>query len=113
MMEVTFKEFQMLMAERQHSVDDLVQLFRGKIDDPREFFERVMSCRYHGEDCSAVVIPYRSVIAFYEQELHYFKDTASKRQRLCACGCGKPVFGQHKYASEACRKRRQRQQVTA
>jgi hypothetical protein len=101
------------MPRRKHNVDELVQLFRGKIDDPRDFFERVISCRHHGEDRGGVVIPYRSVVEFYNHELHFFKDTAGKHQRLCVCGCGKPVFGQHKYASEACRKRRQRQKVTA
>jgi hypothetical protein len=111
MTEVTFREFAELMAKRKHSVDDLVDMFRGKIDDPREFFDRVMSCRYKGEDRSDVVIPYRSVIEFYRQELHYFRDTAAARQRFCLCGCSRPVFGQHKYAAEACRKRLQRRKA--
>lgn len=70
--EITFKDFQSLMAQRKRSVDDLVDLFRGKIEDPREFFERVISCRYHHEARSGVVIPYRSVIEFYQQELGYW-----------------------------------------
>jgi hypothetical protein len=41
--EVTFRDFRELMERRSHDVDGLVDLFRGKIDDPREFFERVMS----------------------------------------------------------------------
>jgi hypothetical protein len=110
MREVTFRDFRELMDRRNHDVDGLVDLFRGKIEDPREFFERVMSCRYHGEDRGDVVIPYKSVIDFYEQELHYFKD-AAKRQRLCECGCGKPVFGQYKFASDTCRKRVQRRKA--
>jgi hypothetical protein len=31
-----------------------------------------MSCKYKGEDRSYVLIPYRSVIEFYNEELHYF-----------------------------------------
>ena len=57
MREITFRDFRELMERRSHDVDGLVDLFRGKIEDPREFFERVMSCRYHGEDRSDVVIP--------------------------------------------------------
>ena len=86
--EVTHQEFRNLMAKRKRTADDLVDLFRGKIEDPREFFERVMSWRYHGEDRSGVVIPYRSVIEFYQRELGYWKATeaeeaaqANKRKR--------------------------------
>ena len=90
--EITFKEFRALMEKRKRTVDDLVDLFRGKIEEPREFFERVMSCgvklngRY--EDRSDVVIPYRSVIEFYQRELGYQKASeaeeaarAEKRKR--------------------------------
>jgi hypothetical protein len=44
-------------ANRWRSVDDLVDILRGKIDDPREFFERAMTCRWHYEDRSDVVRP--------------------------------------------------------
>jgi hypothetical protein len=90
--EITFEAFRALMEKRKRTVDDLVDLFRGKIEDPREFFERVMSCkaklngRY--EDRSDVVIPYRSVIEFYQGELGYQKASeaeegarAEKRKR--------------------------------
>ena len=116
-MAITFKGFSDLMERRGHDTDELVMLFRGKIDDPRDFFERAMSCRWRDtkngryEDHSDVVIPYRSVIAFYEQELYYFKDAAKSSQRYCRCGCGEPVFGQYKFAREACRKRVQRQKA--
>ena len=73
---VTFREFRELMERRSHSVDELVDMFRGKIEDPREFFERVMSCRVkiggRYEDRSDCAIPYRSVLEFYRQELHFF-----------------------------------------
>jgi hypothetical protein len=35
MREVAFKEFQKLMLERRRTVDDLVDIFRGKLDDSR------------------------------------------------------------------------------
>ena len=111
---VTFREFRELMERRNHSGDELVDMFRGKIEDPREFFERVMSCRVkiggRYEDRSNCMIPYRPAIEFYREELHFFKDAAKKTQRLCQCGCGKPVFGQYKFASDTCRKRLQRRQ---
>ena len=84
MREITFKEFSKLMAKRRRGVDDLVDLFRGKLDDSRNFFERVMSCQCRNpatsryEDRSDVVIPYRSVIDFYIQEEHYLEDSKKK-----------------------------------
>jgi Arc/MetJ-type ribon-helix-helix transcriptional regulator len=86
--EVTFKEFAQLMVKRSRSVDDLVDLFRGKLEDSRNFFERVMSCRWRNpetgryEDRSDVVIPYRSVLEFYLQELSYFESSKKQEQQL-------------------------------
>jgi hypothetical protein len=120
---VTFRDFQWLMVARKHDVDDLVDIFHGKLDlsgeigvrdNARSFFERVMSCQWRNpdtgrlEDRGDVVIPYKPVVEFYLEELHYFKDAAKRNQRLCQCGCGKPVFGQYKFASDTCRKRLQR-----
>jgi len=62
------------MAKRRRGVDDLVDLFRGKIEDPRDFFERVLTCKYKHEDRSSSVIPYRSVIEFYLKEQNYLAD---------------------------------------
>jgi hypothetical protein len=121
-MEVTFRDFKTIMEQRNHDVDGLVELFHGKLDlsgsdslmlgntndTSRKFFERIVSCKHEGEDRSDVIIPYAPVIEFYLEELHYFKDVAKSTQRLCLCGCGKPVFGQRKFASESCRKRLQR-----
>lgn len=110
--EVTLGEFAQLAKRRGHTVDSLADSFRGKIEDPREFFERVMSCRYKGEGRSDVVIPYRSVIEFYRQDCRFFKDLNPK-QRLCACGCGQPVFDRKKWAKPGCRKKTQRELGTA
>ena len=110
MTEVTFKQFSEVAKHRGHTPESLAALFRGKIEDPREYFERVMSCKYHGEDRSGVVIALRSVIEFYNQESHYFTDS-HKRQRTCACGCGLPVFDRKKWASTGCRKKAQRENV--
>ena len=85
--EITFKDFQKLMLKRKRSVDDLVDLFRGKLEDSRSFFERVMSCQWRNpddgrfEDRGDVVIPYRSVIKFYAEEVHYLEDSNKKRTR--------------------------------
>jgi len=105
--EITFKNFAVLARKRGHTVESLADRFRGKIENPSEFFERVMNCRYKGEDRSWVVIPYRSVIEFYNEERHYFHDS-NQKHRQCACGCGAPVFDRKKWASPACKKRIQR-----
>ena len=111
MNEVTFKDFAIVARKRGHTAESLADRFRGKIENPSEFFERVMTCRYHGEDRSGVVIPYRSVIAFYSEELHYFQDT-NQKHRQCACGCGLPVFDRKKWASPGCRQKVARQKAT-
>ena len=86
MREVTFKDFQKLMIRRRRTVDDLIDIFRGKLDDSRGLFERVMSCQWRNpdtgrfEDRGDVVIPYKSVIEFYLKELHYLED--SKRRPM-------------------------------
>ena len=88
MREVTFKDFQRLMTKRRRTVDDLVDIFRGKLDDSRSFFERVMSCQWRNpdttryEDRSDVVIPYRSVIEFYLKELHYLEDSRKRPMKI-------------------------------
>lgn len=105
--EITFKDFSTLARRRGHSAESLAELFRGKIEDPREFFERVISCKWKHEDRSGVVIPYRSVIEFYQAELHYFADVNAKH-RQCACGCGRPVFDRAKWATPGCKKKAQR-----
>ena len=105
--EITFKDFATLARNRGHTAESVAERFRGKIEEPREFFERVMTCKYKHEDRSYVVIPYRSVIEFYLEELHYFGDSHAQHRR-CACGCGAPVFDRKKWASPACKKRIQR-----
>jgi hypothetical protein len=76
------------MAKRRRSVDDLVDIFRGKLDDSRSFFERVMFCQWRNpetgrvEDRGDVVIPYRSVIEFYFKETQYLKDSEEEQERL-------------------------------
>jgi hypothetical protein len=107
MEQVTFKDFAAVAKKRGHTAESLANRFRGKIENSSEFFERVMTCKYKGEDRSWVVIPYRSVIEFYNEELHYFGDSHAKHRR-CACGCGAPVFDRKKWASSACKKRIQR-----
>jgi hypothetical protein len=84
MREVTFKDFQKLMAKRKRTIDDLVDIFRGKLDDSRSFFERAMSCQWRNpdtgrsEDRGDVVIAYKSVIEFYLKEAHYLEDSKKR-----------------------------------
>jgi len=85
---VTFRDFQKLMLKRKRSVDDLVDIFHGQLDENRSFFERVMSCQWRNpdtgrfEDRGDVVIPYKSVIEFYFKETQYLKDSEEEETRL-------------------------------
>jgi hypothetical protein len=108
---ITFKDFATVAKKRGHTAESLADRFRGKIENASEFFERVMSCRYKGEDRLWVVIPYRSVIEFYNEELHYFRDS-NQKHRQCACGCGLPVFDRKKWATPGCRQKVARQKGT-
>ena|SRR5215510_11309637 len=107
MRQVTFKAFAVMARKRGHTAESLADRFRSKIENPSEFFERVMTCKYKGEDRADVVIPYRSVLELYSHELHYFQDS-NQNYRQCACGCGRPVFDRKKWASPAYKKRVQR-----
>src|SRR5262249_60071160 len=104
--EVTFRDFQKLMLKRKRTVDDLVHIFRGKLDlsgnsargandNSRSFFERVMSCKWYNaetgryEDRGDVVIPYSIVIAFYHEEQHFLE--ASQNHPYDPAPPGKPA----------------------
>lgn len=94
--EVTFKDFQRVTVKRKRTVDDLVDIFRGKLDDSRSIFECVMSCQWRNpdtgrfEDRSDVVISYKSVIEFYLKEQHYLED--SKKRPMKIIDPGKTVI---------------------
>ena len=101
--EISFGDFAALARRRGSSVDDLADRFRGQIDDPREFFKRVLQGQY-----VATVIPFNSVIAFYQRERGFLR-LADPKGRVCAWGCGAPVLARRgKWASAACKKRAQR-----
>ncbi len=104
--EVSFKDFGALAKRRGWTAEFLAEEFRGKIEEPSEFFHRVLSCKYKGEDRSLVVVPYRSVLEFYHKELSPL--IVEGNVRLCECKCGRRVHGRKSYASVACRKRMER-----
>jgi hypothetical protein len=60
MQEVTYTQFAKLAQQRHWTVESLAARFRGKIEEPREFFTRVFK-----PSNGATVVPYRSVIQFY------------------------------------------------
>jgi len=100
--EVTSKDFAELAKQRGWSLDFLVSKFRDLIEEPREYFERLLKGRWNREARGDVVIPYRSVLQFYFQERKLVF-----REGACACGCGVEVSNK-KWASPTCRKRAQR-----
>src|SRR5262249_18635001 len=91
---VTYREFSRLGKKRGWTVEMLAELFKGKIghDDRagyfheslKNYFERILTCRWlnpetrRTEDRSNVVIAYRSVIEFYERELHASEEAKSE-----------------------------------
>lgn len=74
--EVRFMDFANLMRKRHYTVDDLVELFHGKIEDNRAFFTRVMA---RNQIDAQIVIPYRSVLDFFFKEQ---KSETIKKQGL-------------------------------
>ena len=103
---VTYSDFTKLARRRGWTAASLAERFRAKIEEPRAFFERVLSCSANGGELSASLIPYRSVLEFYQREAA--AAIAGGKARSCECGCGKPVYGRKKLASAACRKRMER-----
>ena len=106
---VTFRDFAALAKRRGWTIDFLVDRFRGIIEEPKDFFERAVNCKWHGEYRGEVVIPFRSVLRLYSQEMA-FQQQEKRRERFCACGCGNRVWDRKKWASTACRKRFQRRE---
>jgi hypothetical protein len=84
--QVTFTDFTKLAARRHWTPESLAKRFRGVIENPSELFHRVFESKN-----AAAIIPYRSVIAFYSQELSSHNVLVTKH-RLCACGCSQLVF---------------------
>jgi hypothetical protein len=107
MIEVTFSDFAKLATKRRLTPECLAQRFAGWIDKPGEFFDRVFKGMY-----ATVVIPYRSVLAFYSSELEFHQDSTGQG-RVCACGCGQRVFERKKWASPGCRQRAARRRMAA
>ena len=106
---VTYADFAKLARRRDWTAAFLAEHFRGKIEEPRAFFERVLACRSNGEDLSGSLIPYRSVLEFYQREFSSAMPPGGTGG--CECGCGKPLHGRKKLASAACRKRVERRRA--
>jgi hypothetical protein len=102
---ITFGDFAALMDRKGWSAEFLAEKFRGKIEEPKAFIYRVLQ-KQNGE----IVIPYRSVVEFYRQAFN--GQGHQLWQRVCACGCGQPVWDRKKWASSGCKKKIARQKVT-
>jgi len=99
--EVAFRDFASLAQRRDWTPQFLAERFRGAIEEPTELFTRILSGK-----TPDTVIPYASVLAFYQAEISPI--LADGGIRLCACGCGSRVYGRKQYAKAACRQRSQR-----
>jgi hypothetical protein len=93
--EVSFADFASRARAAGHDVNRLVDLLRGKIEDPREF------TRIFQPNHADVIVPYRSVLKFYRRLLRI----AERNERACRCGCGVVVFDRKRYATAACKQK--------
>ena len=93
---VTFKDFSALMELKGWTPEFLAEQFKGKIEGPLKFFQRMMV----GKPNWDVIIPYRSVLVSYHEELAPF--VREGKVRLCICGCGRRVYDRKDYASRSC-----------
>ena len=101
---VSFKEFADLARRRSWTVDELAGRFAGRIDRPANFFARVLSNEFKDN-----VIPFRSVIEFYQAAI---AGPQSTTRPTCACGCGRVVFDRKKWATPGCKKKAAREKVS-
>ena len=107
--QVTFKDFAGLVDHEGWSVQFLAERFHGKVEDPIEFFGRVLRCKYKGAPDTEHPIPYFSVLGFYFKELARL--VATESIQLCACNCKKPIFERKIYYSVDCRDRVRREKA--
>ena len=102
--EVTYSDFAKLAHQRHWTIESHAARFRGKIDEPREFFSRVLKAS------GAALLPYRSVIDFYEAGLNIFP--RSPQLTTVRLGCKQEVLDRKKWALAGCRKRVARKKVS-
>jgi hypothetical protein len=103
---ITFAEVRALAMKQGMTVRDLVAQFQEDVERPREVFMRVWNRRL-----GAVVLPYRAVIAWYQQATAPM--LAQEGEPACACGCGAKVRRRRKWASPGCRQRAYRRSRTS
>jgi hypothetical protein len=103
---ITFAQVRALAMKQGMTVRDLVAQFQEDMDHPREVFMRVWDRRL-----GAVVLPYRAVIAWYQQATAPM--LAQEEEPACACGCGVRIRKRRKWASPGCRQRVYRRARTA
>jgi hypothetical protein len=95
---ITFAQVRALAIKQGMTVRDLVAQFQEDVERPCEVFMRVRDRRL-----GRVVMPYRAVIAWYEQATAPI--LAQEGEPACACGCGVRGRRRRKWASPGCRQR--------
>jgi len=97
---VSFRDFAALARKKLWTGEYLAREFKGAIEgEPASsFFGRVLG----GDPSPDVVIPYLRIIRAYLTAVSEL--IADRRLRVCACGCGSPVFGKNQTAREGCAK---------
>lgn len=103
---VTYGQFAALAKAQGWVAQFLAERFRGKIESPSEFFHRLIDPEK--ADCA---IPYLSVLEFYLQKIATL--AKDPKQKSCACGCGRPLFGRKKLATGYCRVKMSRKRSAA
>jgi len=98
---ITFRQFTEMARRRNLTSQSLAKRFRGRIENPLEFFTRVLS-----DKSPASLIPYRSVLEFYG--VMSAPIVPALARPVCACGCRAPVFDRKKWAKPGCRTKARR-----
>ena len=98
---ITFSQFADFARRRNLTAQSLAKRFRGRIENPLEFFTRVLS----GKSPDSL-IPYRSVLEFYTVMSTTTEPMLARP--TCGCGCGAPVFDRKKWARPGCRTKARR-----
>jgi hypothetical protein len=106
---ITFGQFRQAARQQGWSPEWLLEQVRGELEQPTEVLRRVL----HGatvngrhELLAEVVLPYACLIRLYQRAAR--PTPALAGEPACQCGCGGKLRGKQRYASPACRKRRQR-----
>jgi hypothetical protein len=97
---ITFKQFRDVAKREGWTVERLIALVKGGLDEPKRTIERILKT-----GPAETVIPYTCLIGLYQKATVTPAEGTPTGKGYCADGCGQRVMGRQKFATDACRKR--------